>query len=183
MRSEILPQSAMRSLRMELPRPGWAEVDAEALWWREVCAISAALMARLPPGGELAGMCVSGLGPRLVLCDADLRPLRPAILYGIAGWFLFRDPNVSLAITTLIIGWGLVIAAVFQGAIWFQTRSLAASGWRLFNVIITLILGLMVIFGWPESTAWFVGTLIAVELIFSGWTLLLYAFSGNSARR
>ncbi len=31
-----------------------------------------------------------------------------AILYGIAGWFLFRDPNISLAITTLIIGWGLV---------------------------------------------------------------------------
>ena len=30
-----------------------------------------------------------------------------AILYGIAGWFLFRDPNISLAITTLIIGWGL----------------------------------------------------------------------------
>ena len=50
-------------------------------------------------------------------------------------------------------------------------------------MIITLILGLMVIFGWPESTAWFIGTLIAVELIFSGWTLLLYAFSGNSARR
>ena len=91
-----------------------------------------------------------------------------AILYGIAGWFLFRDPNISLAITTLI---------------WLQTRSLPASGWRLFNVIITLILGFMVIFGWPESTAWFVGTLIAVELIFSGWTLLLYAFSGNSARR
>ena len=94
-----------------------------------------------------------------------------------------QTSNISLAITTLIIGWGLVIAAVFQGAIWLQTRSLPASGWRLFNVIITLILGLMVIFGWPESTAWFVGTLIAVELIFSGWTLLLYAFSGNSARR
>ena len=74
--------------------------------------------------------------------------------------------------------WNLV-----TGAIWLQTRSLPASGWRLFNVIITLILGLMVIFGWPESTAWFIGTLIAVELIFSGWTLLLYAFSGNSARR
>ena len=54
-----------------------------------------------------------------------------AILYGIAGWFLFRDPNISLAITTLIIGWGLVIAAVFQGAIWLQTRSLPASGWQL----------------------------------------------------
>ena len=99
-----------------------------------------------------------------------------AILYAIVGWFLFRDPNISLAITTLIIGWGLVIAAVFQGALWLQTRSLPASGWRLFNVIITLILGLMVIFGW------FIGTLVAVELIFSGWTLLLYAFSGRSGR-
>jgi xylulokinase len=28
-------------------------------------------------------MCVSGVGPCLVLCDDDLRPLRPAILYGI----------------------------------------------------------------------------------------------------
>ena len=68
---------------MDLPRPGWAEVDAENLWWREVCGISTALMARMPSGAALAGMCVSGVGPCLVLCDDDLRPLRPAILYGI----------------------------------------------------------------------------------------------------
>jgi xylulokinase len=68
---------------MSLPRPGWAEVDAEALWWQEVCRISADLMAKLPAGARLAGMCVSGVGPCLVLCDDDLRPLRPAILYGI----------------------------------------------------------------------------------------------------
>ncbi|MEE6163502.1 MULTISPECIES: FGGY-family carbohydrate kinase [unclassified Mycolicibacterium] len=68
---------------MDLPRPGWAEVDAENLWWREVCGISTALMAHMPSGAALAGMCVSGVGPCLVLCDDDLRPLRPAILYGI----------------------------------------------------------------------------------------------------
>jgi xylulokinase len=68
---------------MSLPRPGWAEADAEALWWREVCRISAALMAQLPVGGSVAGMCVSGVGPCLVLCDDELRPLRPAILYGV----------------------------------------------------------------------------------------------------
>lgn len=68
---------------MDLPRPGWAEFDAEAVWWREVCAISRALIARMPARGSLAGVCVSGLGPCLVLCDDDLRPLRPAILYGI----------------------------------------------------------------------------------------------------
>lgn len=75
--SETIPHS------MSLPRPGWAEVDAESVWWREVCAIGAALMAKMPSGGRLAGMCVSGVGPCLVLCDDDLRPLRPAILYGV----------------------------------------------------------------------------------------------------
>jgi xylulokinase len=68
---------------MTLPRPGWAEVDAEELWWHEVCSISSTLMSRMPVGASLAAMCVSGVGPCLVLCDDDLRPLRPAILYGI----------------------------------------------------------------------------------------------------
>jgi xylulokinase len=68
---------------MSLPRPGWVEADAEALWWREVCQLSTALMAQVPAGGVVAGMCVSGVGPCLVLCDDQLRPLRPAILYGI----------------------------------------------------------------------------------------------------
>ncbi|PRC42276.1 sugar kinase [Mycobacterium sp. ITM-2017-0098] len=68
---------------MDLPRPGWAEFDAEAVWWREICQISAALVARLPQYAVLAGVCVSGLGPCLVLCDDDLTPQRPAILYGI----------------------------------------------------------------------------------------------------
>ncbi|HKV20780.1 MAG TPA: FGGY-family carbohydrate kinase [Mycobacterium sp.] len=68
---------------MDLPRPGWAEVDAESVWWREVCVIGSALMSKMPSGGRLAGMCVSGVGPCLVLCDDALRPLRPAILYGV----------------------------------------------------------------------------------------------------
>lgn len=68
---------------MQLPRPGWAEVDAEALWWREVCDISRTLIAQMPSGSTVAAMCVSGVGPCLVLCDDGLRPLRPAILYGI----------------------------------------------------------------------------------------------------
>ena len=68
---------------MSLPRPGWAEVDAEVTWWGEVCQISRRLVAEVPPGSSLAAVCVSGVGPCLVLCDDELTPLRPAILYGI----------------------------------------------------------------------------------------------------
>ena len=68
---------------MNLPRPGWAEVDAESMWWHEVCDISARLIGEMPTGGRLAAVCVSGVGPCLVLCDDSLTPLRPAILYGV----------------------------------------------------------------------------------------------------
>ena len=72
---------ATRSHKMSMPRPGFAEMDAEGLWWREICEIAAELL----DGGDgtLEGVCVSGLGPSLVVTGDDLRPLRPAILYGI----------------------------------------------------------------------------------------------------
>lgn len=68
---------------MNLPHPGWAEFDAEAVWWHEICRISDGLVAQQPSNAALAGVCVSGLGPCLVLCDDALNPQRPAILYGI----------------------------------------------------------------------------------------------------
>ncbi len=75
--------SATIAHAMDLPRPGWVEVDAEATWWGEVCEIANRLTREIPAGSSLAAMCVSGVGPSLVLCDDDLHPLRPAILYGI----------------------------------------------------------------------------------------------------
>lgn len=73
---------ASRSHDMSLPRPGWAEMDAERTWWGDVVEVCQEL---LPQAGDrpVAGVSVSGLGPCLVVTDEHLRPLRPAILYGI----------------------------------------------------------------------------------------------------
>jgi xylulokinase len=66
---------------LSLPQPGWAEHDAEEVWWRDLRAVCAELV---PLAGDgLAGVCVSGIGPCLLPCDNQRRPLRPAILYGI----------------------------------------------------------------------------------------------------
>jgi xylulokinase len=66
---------------LSLPRPGWVEHDAEAVWWADVRAIARDLAPQA--GAALHGVCVSGIGPCVVPCDAQDRPLRPAILYGI----------------------------------------------------------------------------------------------------
>lgn len=74
--------TASRAHQISLPRPGWAEMDATTLWADELDEISRELVDAAQ-GDRIAGMCVSGLGPCLLLCDSQLRPLRPAILYGI----------------------------------------------------------------------------------------------------
>jgi xylulokinase len=73
--------TAVRPHDLSLPRPGWAEHDAEKIWWEDFRAICAELMREA--AGEVAAVCVSGLGPCLLPADAEGRPLRPAILYGI----------------------------------------------------------------------------------------------------
>lgn len=74
--------TASRPHAMSLPRPGWAEVDPEGVWWGDVVAIARELVEQVG-GDTLACMTVSGVGPCLVLTESDGRPTRPAILYGI----------------------------------------------------------------------------------------------------
>lgn len=74
--------STTRPHGISLPRPGWVEVDAVEVWWADVVAIARELVPQAA-GAPIAGVCVSGVGPCLVMCDAALEPVRPAILYGI----------------------------------------------------------------------------------------------------
>lgn len=69
---------------LSLPRPGWAEHDAEATWWGDFLLLCRTLAARAHElHGEIKALCVSGIGPCLLPADANGRALRPAILYGI----------------------------------------------------------------------------------------------------
>ncbi|QIM23236.1 sugar kinase [Phycicoccus sp. HDW14] len=76
--------TASRPHQMDLPRPGWAEMDPEGAWWADVAAVSRELVEAVG-ADAVAGVCVSGMGPCLVLTDAEGTPVRPAILYGIDG--------------------------------------------------------------------------------------------------
>ncbi len=72
---------ASRSHVTSFPRPGWAEHDAESLWWADFCALTAEILASTPhrPGA----VCISGIGPCVLPTDRAGSPLRKAILYGI----------------------------------------------------------------------------------------------------
>ena len=68
----------------DIPQPGWAEQDADAVWWRDFCAISRALIAKAEvDANRIAGVAASAIAPTMLPLDEHYRPLRPAILYGI----------------------------------------------------------------------------------------------------
>lgn len=71
---------AERAHQLSLPQPGWAEHDADAIWWADIMATAAELAGS---GRPIRAICVSGVGPCLLPLDRSDRPLRPAILYGI----------------------------------------------------------------------------------------------------
>jgi len=69
---------------MDIPQPGWAEQDADKVWWVDVVAICHALLDGHPYTGEnVGGVAVSTIGPCMLPLDAKGNPLRPAILYGV----------------------------------------------------------------------------------------------------
>lgn len=69
---------------ISIPKPGWAEHDADEVWWRDFCKLLTRLTAKanINPN-ELSGIGISGLCPDLLLLDKNGMCLRPAILYGI----------------------------------------------------------------------------------------------------
>lgn len=79
-RGHILAR-ASRPQRMLVPRPGWAEHRAEQDWWGDFCEISRELLVQAP--GPVAAVACSAIGPCMLPVDAQGRPLRNGILYGV----------------------------------------------------------------------------------------------------
>jgi hypothetical protein len=73
--------SATRAHDVDRPRSGWVEMDAR-IWWDEFVSIARELITGTPDA-EIAAVGVSGMGPCVLLADADEEPVRPAILYGV----------------------------------------------------------------------------------------------------
>lgn len=74
--------SATRPHAMSSPKPSQFEHDAEGTWWADFTSLVQEVVAGVP-AGDVGAVCVSGIGPCALVADADGRPLRPAILYGI----------------------------------------------------------------------------------------------------
>lgn len=85
---------------MAIPHPGWAEQDAEVIWWGDVVKLCQALLDGHPyRGSDVGAVAVSAIGPCMLPLDARGRPVRPGILYGV-------DARANREIAQLNQRWG-----------------------------------------------------------------------------
>lgn len=88
-------KSEVAEHKMSMPNPGWAEQDAEAVWWNDVVTICKSLLDGSPfTGDDVSAVAVSAIGPCVLPVDKKGNPLRPGILYGV-------DTRASLEIELL----------------------------------------------------------------------------------
>lgn len=90
------------------------------------------------------------------------------VLLGVLGVGFLRNPGASLLLLTLLAGSLLLVGGVVRISGAFQAGAPRAV--LLVNGIATLVLGALVLFRWPVSALWFLGTIIGIQLILDGIT-------------
>ncbi len=97
-----------------------------------------------------------------------------ALLYLIAGMIIFFDPLATSIVLTILLASLFAVIGVAKISYALQCKK---QDWKwLFPAssgLLNLILTTIVIATLPESAFWLIGLLIAIEMLMSGWFLLL----------
>jgi uncharacterized membrane protein HdeD (DUF308 family) len=103
------------------------------------------------------------------------------LLVGLAylcfGVYLIARPVAGVAGLTLLLASLFLVEGIFNVVLFFRAPSNLRSSWFLLDGIVTLLLGLMIYMQWPSSSAWAIGTLVGVSLIFSGVARVMVALT------
>ena len=105
-----------------------------------------------------------------------------ALVYGAAGIMILLYPLAGVAWLTLILATFLFVEAALEFILYFNLRRTGGAGWVLVDAIITLLLAILIWVHWPSSSAWAIGTLVGVSLIFSGISRLMLSTTTSRAR-
>ncbi len=98
-----------------------------------------------------------------------------AVGYGIGAAYFLTHPLLGLGTLTLLLAAVLLVETVVELMLWAVARGLPGSGWRLANAVATALLAGLIAVHWPSTSTWAIGTLVGVNLMFTGVTRLMLA--------
>jgi membrane protein HdeD len=92
-----------------------------------------------------------------------------AVVLFLLGLGFVRNPGAGLLVLTLLAGSLFLVGGIVRIVGAFQEMG-NARALLLLNGLVSVLLGGLVLFQWPVSALWFLGTMLGIEMIFDGIT-------------
>ena len=105
------------------------------------------------------------------------------ILTFVAGLIVVARPGIGLATLTLMLGGYLLVDGMSGAVLAFQVRPEKGWGWMLFSAAMGVVLGFLLLSDWPLSGQWAIGTLVGINLIFSGFSIISVGSAARSVAK
>lgn len=102
------------------------------------------------------------------------------LFYGLVGALFIAKPIPSALSLTMLIGSLFVVSGLFKIFASIIIR-FEEWGWILLSGILSLLLGVLVLAEWPESSLWVIGLFVGIDLIFYGWTWVILSLAARKA--
>ena len=112
-----------------------------------------------------------------------LLELLSAVLYLGVGLLLLVDPLKGAVALTLILAVFLLVEGIFKIITALRVRDHRGWGWLLASGIVSVVLGVLIWKQWPASGLWVIGLLVGIQLLFTGWSLVMLALVARGHRQ
>jgi uncharacterized membrane protein HdeD (DUF308 family) len=97
-------------------------------------------------------------------------------LYVVVGCLTIAKPLASALSLSLLLG-AFFLAMGISRSIGALSMKFPSWGWTFFGGIVDLILGVLLLIHWPATALWVIGLFVAIELLFAGWTLIMFSIA------
>lgn len=97
--------------------------------------------------------------------------LKPVLLL-ITGCLMLFYPLSGIAAVGLLLSIYLLLDAFGSFTLASTLRPERGWGWMMFNGVVSLMLAVMFLIGWPETSMFLVGLYVAISLFFDGFALV-----------
>jgi len=97
------------------------------------------------------------------------------------GILLIMKPVQGAVTLTFVLTAFFIIEGIFQSAVAIASRQVMAGTWvwMLLSGLSDLVLAAIIIMGWPGTAIWALGLLVGVNLLMSGWAVVIAALAGR----
>ncbi|MEX0731631.1 MAG: DUF308 domain-containing protein [Aquisalimonadaceae bacterium] len=167
---------AENALMFEMRHSGWDVVLGLLLVVASIVMLSHVAISSVVSVLFLGWLAlISGIA---LLAASLFRIRKPGFWQGMIGGALFlvlgigalRNPGVGLAVLSLLAGSLFLAGGIARLASAFQGEH--GRGLLIANAVLTIALGLLILFQWPMSSMWLLGALVGVQLLVDGLMMI-----------